>query len=92
MTTIQGLAMAIAVAGVLSACGGGSGADAMSVQAPATTASAASDGTVPAAAGTSDQSFADYQKALSPTDTTNALSVNGFTPPADETSLPIPVI
>lgn len=71
----------------LSACGGGSD---QASAAPTATPTAA-DGTVPASAGASDQSFVDYQKTLQPSESSSALSVQDFTPPKDETSFPFPI-
>lgn len=84
-------AVTVAVAGalVLSACGGGGG-EAGAPQATATPAAA--DGAVPAAAGASMQSFVDYQKTMQSSETSDALSLQYFTPPADDTSLPFPIV
>ncbi len=79
---------AAACALVLSGCGGGSDGSSSTPTATPTVA----DGTVPAAAGASDQSFVDYQKTMQTSETSNALSLQDFTPPADETSFPFPII
>ncbi len=68
----------------LAACGGGSSGDAP------VTAAAASD-SVPASAGTSVQGFVDFQTSLAATDSAEALKLQGFLAPNDDTAEPFAI-
>ena len=68
----------------LAACGGGSGGD-------APVAAAAASDSVPASAGESVQAFVDFQTSLAASDSAEALKLQGFLPPNDDTAEPFAV-
>lgn len=74
-------AVLLLAAAALAGCGGGD----------EPVAPAAEADSVPQSAGASAQSFVDYQKGLAASDTAEPLKLQGFVPPADETSEPFSI-
>jgi hypothetical protein len=74
------LPAALAVAGLLAACGGGS--DGLGAVAD----------TVPASATASPEAFTEYAAALPENDRREPLRLDGLVPPTSETAEPVPVV
>ena len=79
--TIGGSVLLTALA--LAACGGGSSDEPMTA--------AAASGSIPASAGASVQGFVEFQTSLAATDSAEALKLQSFLPPNDDSAEPFAI-